>query len=268
MPQNGIMEVMMKLYMSYVSIHIRSVLQYKMSFLLSVIGQFLVTFNVFLGMYFLYLRFNTIGDYSFSELLLCYSIVLMQYSVGECIGRGFDMFPSMLGNGEFDRVLVRPKNEIFQVLASKFELSRIGRLLQAIVMLAYGVVKSGIDWNIGRVITVIFMIIGGTVIFIGLFIVYAGFCFFTTEGLEFMNIFTDGAKEHGKYPFNIYGKKVLIFTTYIIPYALTQYYPLLYVYGRVNHVGYIFLPLIAILFIIPCYAFFRVGIRHYKSTGS
>jgi len=192
----------------------------------------------------------------------------MQYSLGECVGRGFDLFPSMLGNGEFDRVLVRPKNEIFQVLASKFELSRIGRMLQAIVMLIYGVTNSEIQWSISRVSTLIFMIIGGMTIFIGLFIVYAGICFFTTEGLEFMNIFTDGAREHGKYPFNIYGKKVLLFTTYIIPYALTQYYPLLYVYGRVDNVGYVFLPLLAMLFIIPCYIFFRIGVRHYKSTGS
>lgn len=39
------------LYGHYVSIHVKSIMQYKISFLLSVMGQFLVSFNVFLGMF-------------------------------------------------------------------------------------------------------------------------------------------------------------------------------------------------------------------------
>lgn len=62
--------------------------------------------------------------------------------------------------------------------------------------------------------------------------VYAALCFFTLEGLEFMNVFTDGAREFGKYPIAVYGKKALLFTTFIIPYALIQYYPLMYLIGR------------------------------------
>lgn len=44
-----------------------------------------------------------------------------------------------------------------------------------------------------------------------------------------MNIFTDGAREYGKYPLSVYGKKMLLVTTFLIPYALIQYYPLLYI---------------------------------------
>ena len=47
-----------------------------------------------------------------------------------------------------------------------------------------------------------------------------------------MNVFTDGAREFGKYPIAVYGKKALLFTTFIIPYALIQYYPLMYLIGR------------------------------------
>ena len=51
----------------------------------------------------------------------------------------------------------------------------------------------------------------------------AGISFFTIEGLEFMNIFTDGSREFGKYPLSVYGKGVLKFMTYVIPFALVQY---------------------------------------------
>ena len=42
----------MHLYLHYVSINIRSMMQYKTSFLLTAVGQFLVSFNVFLGIFF------------------------------------------------------------------------------------------------------------------------------------------------------------------------------------------------------------------------
>lgn len=71
------------------------------------------------------------------------------------------------------------------------------------------------DWSIQKIITIIFMLVGGTALFSGLFLIYATLCFFTLEGLEFMNIFTDGAREYGKYPTGIYGKKMLIFTTFL-----------------------------------------------------
>ncbi len=88
------------------------------------------------------------------------------------------------------------------------------------------------------------------------------------EGLEFMNIFTDGGREFGTYPYSIYGKGVLKFVTYVIPLALFQYYPFLYLTGRSDRLLYMFLPLISMLFIIPCLIFWRFGVRHYKSTGS
>lgn len=111
------------------------------------------------------------------------------------------------------------------------------------------------------------MLIGGTAVFSGIFLLYAGICFFTVEGLEFMNILTDGASEYGKYPVNIYGKRVLQLCTFIVPYALIQYYPLLNLLDR-GKPHYSLLPLCASLFLLPCYGLWRLGVKHYTSCGS
>ena len=96
-------------------------------------------------------------------------MVLMGYTqktlVAEMIARGFDNFSGMVRSGSFDLVLVRPRNEILQVLGSKFELTRIGRMIQAVVMFVYAVINCGVEWNFAKVLTVIFMIIGGTAVF-------------------------------------------------------------------------------------------------------
>ena len=256
------------LYFHYISVIIRSTMQYKMSFLLSIIGQFLISFNVFLGIYFMFIRFNEVKGYTYSEVLLCFSIMLMEFSLAECFARGFDGFSSIVRNGEFDRIMVRPRSPILQVLGSRFELSRIGRMLQAVVMFVYGITASGITWTLSRVITVVFMLIGGTMLFTGIFMIYAALCFFTLEGLEFMNVFTDGAREYGKYPFDVYGKNILRLCTFVVPYTLVQYYPLQYLLGRTESPYYIIYPLGTVFFLAVCYGVWRYGLRHYKSNGS
>lgn len=258
----------MKLYFKYVGILLKSQMQYKASFIMTTLGQFLVSFTTFLGVYFMFSRFHSINGFAFSEILICFSIILMAFSITECFVRGFDMFPRLIQSGNLNRILVRPRNEIFQVLTSNIDFSRIGRLLQSILMLAYAVPTSGIVWTFDKVITVILMLVGGITVFASLFVLYAGISFFTIEGLEFMNIFTDGSREFGKYPLSIYGEGVLKFFTYVIPIALFQYYPFLYLIGRSNNIGLIFLPLIGFVFMIPCYCFFKFGLRKYKSTGS
>ena len=148
------------------------------------------------------------------------------------------------------------------------DFSRLGRLAQAFFMLAYALPASGVVWTGARIAGLLLMLLGGTVTFSALFVLYAGFSFFTIEGIEFMNILTDGAREFGKYPFSVYGEGVLKLLTYVVPLALFQYYPLLYILGRSADVRLLLLPLAGFVFFVPCYAFFRLGLRKYKSTGS
>lgn len=262
------MKELLRLYGKYFSIHLRSQMQYKASFLMTAAGQFLVSFSALLTIRFLFLRFYAVDGFTYPEVLLCFAVVLMAFSLAECFARGFDTFASMLGNGTFDRILVRPRGAVFQVIATKIELSRLGRLLQAVLVFCYALPQSGVSWAADKILTLALMVMVGVVVFTCLFVVYASICFITTEGLEFMNIFTDGGREFGMYPFSIYGKEVLRFFTYCVPLALFQYYPLLYLTGRSESRLYMFTPLFGLLFLLPAALLWHVGLRHYKSTGS
>lgn len=258
----------MRLYSKYFSIHLKGAMQYKVSFFLTMIAQFFVSFEVFLGVYFMFQRFHTVEGFTYNQVLLCYSVVLFQFYLAEFFFRGFDRFSTMLGNGEFDRILVRPRNTVFQVLVSRMDFVRIGRILQGFVLLPYAMATAGVAWDFPRLLTLFLMIVGGTLFFAGVFVIGASLSFFTTQGLEVVNVFTDGIKEHGKYPLNIYGKGVLRFCTFVVPYSLVQYYPLLYLLGRTDSILYMLLPLLSAWFLLPCYLVWRLGVRHYKSTGS
>ena len=243
-------------------------MQYKASFAFTFIGQFFVAFAVFMSLNFLFMRFDNIDDFTYQEVLIGFAVLMLAFSLAEMFGRGFDRFPVLLGNGAFDRALVRPRNIVFQIVASMVEFSRLGRALQAVVVFAYIIPRSGIVWTWDKILTLCLMIFCGSILFFGLYVLYAAFSFFTVEGLEFMHILTDGGREHGRLPFSVYGDNVLRFLTYVIPLALVQYYPLLYLLGREENIFFGLTPVLALLFLLPCYAFFRFGLSRYKSIGS
>lgn len=258
----------MKLYLKYCSINMKSQMQYKFSFLLAAFGQFLSAFTVFFSVFFMFSIFNAVDGFTYGQVLLCFAAVGMAFSFAELVSSGFAIFSGMLGNGTFDRILVRPQSAIFQLLVSRMDLARLGITAQSVIILCWAIPNSGVNWTWDRILTLCLMIICGSVIFSCLFLIQASFAFFTTEGLEFMNVLTYGGREHGRYPFSIYGKSVLRFLTFVIPLALFQYYPLLYLLGRESSVLYMLAPVSGLLFLLPSYAFFRFGLSRYKSSGS
>ena len=109
-----------RVYFHYITISMRSAMQYRVSFFLMVTGRFLVAFNGILGVYFMFSRFGHVKGYTFGEVLLCFSIIQMDFALAECIGGGFAMFSGIVRQGEFDRILLRPHSAVLQVLGSKF----------------------------------------------------------------------------------------------------------------------------------------------------
>lgn len=258
----------LRLYFRYISVTLRSSMQYKLSFFLMIIGRFFVAFGGFLSIYFLFSGFTNIKGYTMGEVLLCFSVMQMSFACAECIARGFNVFSFIVNKGEFDRMLVRPVSPILQVLGSRFELGRIGPMISAMVMLVVGIRNCEIMWTVSRVICFVLMLFGGILLFSGLFMIGATICFFSIEDGGSINVLTYGAKEHGKYPIDIYGKNMMRFCTYVIPYTLIQYYPLQYLLGKSEHWYYGIYPLGAVVFLTLCYIFWRFGVRHYASSGS
>jgi ABC-2 type transport system permease protein len=243
-------------------------MQYKVSFLLAAFGQFLTAFTSFFGIYFVFERINAVDNFSYEQVLLCFAIVMIAFSIGEMIGGGFAVFPRLLGNGGLDRALVRPRSVILQVLLPNMDFTRLGLLAQAIVVLFIAIPMSGIAWTWQKVATLSLMIACGSTVFFALFLTTAAFSFFTVEATDFLNVFTYGARQFGKYPFSVYGSGVLKFLTFVIPLALFQYYPFLYLIGREHGAFFMISPLFSLLFLIPANLLFRFGLRKFKSTGS
>ena len=114
----------MRLYFKFFSIHFRSAMTYRSSFFLSCLGHLLITTNVFLSVAFLMDRFESVGGYTLPQLSLCYAVILAGTSLAECFARGIDAFGRILSQAQFDRIMLRPRPLLFQVLCQDMKPTR------------------------------------------------------------------------------------------------------------------------------------------------
>lgn len=256
------------MYIESLKMNIKSQIEYKVSFIMDALSQFFIFFTYYFVIIALFDKFSNIRGFNVYEVLLCFSIVHFGYAFTETFFRGVDKFENLIIDGSLDRFLVRPRGILFQVLCSKISLIKAFRMLQAIIIMVIAIVNLDVTWNIGKVIVLILMLIASVLIFFGIFVLTASYCFITVQGLEVKNVFTDGGKHLAQYPISIYKKGIAFVFTFIIPYAFINYYPLIFFLDRTNNILYMLSPLLVFIFLIPCLLSFKIGLKHYSSTGS
>lgn len=258
----------MKIYLESLAMHLKGELEYRVNFILSFLSQILVFFTYYFIILALFTKFNNIKGFTLYEVLLCFSIIQFGYAFNEVFARGVDRFDDLIIRGDFDRLLLRPKNIILQVLCSNSDFVKTSRIIQSLIVMIVALAHLNIEWNILKVITLILMLISSCVIFFGIFLAAAAYCFFTVQGLEVRNVFTDGGKHMAQYPIGVFKKGFVYFFTFIIPYAFVNYYPLLFFIGKSDNILYAFSPILVILYLIPCILLFYFGMKRYSSVGS
>jgi ABC-2 type transport system permease protein len=261
------------LYLKLVGMNLRSQMQYRASFALMTVGNLVVTFIEFIGIWVLFSRFGSLRGWQLAEVAMFYGLINVSYALSEAFGRGFDKFDLQVVNGEFDRTLLRPRSTVLQVLAHDFLLLRVGRLMQGLVILVWASINVCIIWNPAKVVLLMASIAGGIMIFTGLLILQATMCFWSTQSLEVMNSFTSGGAYAFQWPLPIFNRWFGRLFIFVIPLACIDYFPMLAILDKADVIGYPVWfqwvsPLAGVLFILVCLAVWQFGVRHYRSTGS
>jgi len=263
----------LRLYGRYISVSFSSQMQYRASFVMLTLGHFLMTGLEFVGIWALFDRFERLEGWSLPEVALFYGTINMAFALCDATSRGFDIVHTMIRSGEFDRLLLRPRSTVLQLAGQELTLRRIGRFSQGLIILLWAGRSLDVAWSLERLLLLVFAILGGACLFYGLIVLQATLAFWTTESLEIMNTTTYGGVETAQYPLTIYRDWFRRFFTYVIPLACVSYYPALAVLERPDPLGstYIFqwvAPAVGIGFLAVCLRVWKIGVRHYRSTGS
>ena len=260
------------LFWKMIGVSARAQMQYRASFLMMTLGQLLTTSTEFLAIWALFQRFGSLRGWGLAEVALFYGMTNIAFALAEGIGRGFDLFPNLVKSGDFDRLLLRPRSLAFQVAAREVSL-RTGRLLQGFVVLFWSMRHLHVEWTPARLLLVILIVAGGMCLFYGLFVLQATLSFWTIESLEIMNTITYGGTETAQDPMTIYRPWFRRFFTFVIPLACINYLPAGLLLTRphplLSQASWLYMaPLVGVLFLVVSLQAWKVGVRHYCSTGS
>lgn len=251
----------------------RSGLAYPLSFALTVLTGILITGTDFAAVLLMFSHINSFGGFSLGEMAILYGTASMTLGTANLITGSIDRVGQRIRSGDLDVWLIRPAPAFIQAVTDDFALRRIGRPLQAGLILAIGVSRTDVDWTVAKGMVLGLSLITGTLVFSSIFVLGAAFQFIAIDSAEVASAFTYGGQQLTQYPLSIFGKDIVRAVTFIVPLAFVNYYPVLFVLGKPAPLGLpswigLLAPIVAAAMVALAALAWRGGLRRYRSTGS
>jgi len=259
------------LYFRYLSVTLRGKMEYKWSFLMMALGSFAIAVGEVAAIWVMFSRFGSLRGWTLPQVAFFYGGVNICIALAETIFRGFDLFSHLIRKGDFDRLLLRPRSTILQVAGQDVSPTHIGKVAQGLIVLLWAASRLHVAWTPAKAALAVAGIGGGVCVFAGLFVLQATMCFWTIESLELMNILTYGGSEAAQYPLSIYRPWLRNLFTWLVPLACIAYVPSAAIFARPGAIVPLLSwlsPLAGVVFLALSLRVWRIGVRHYCSTGT
>lgn len=256
------------LYTRYLRLNYLAGLQYKgwpMLFVTVIIS--LVTDPIALLL--LFARFGPVGGWPAERVMIVYGLALASFGLAELFSRGYDYFPREVRSGTFDRLLLRPRSTFVQVLGMHFHLHRVSKVGAGLLIICWSLATQGIRLGWLEIIMLAQAMVGGALVYTGVFVITSAISFWSIQALSWSFIFTNGTYQVLKCPPTLLPRFMKNLFTFCVPILVFSYYPAAAVggWGAAPSLGWLALPA-GLVFLTLSLLFWRVGVRHYSSTGS
>ena len=260
-------------FLMLVGMWVRVSWSYRASFWLMTVSSFVITLVDFLAILVMFSNVDELGGFGLTEVALLYGATSFALGVADLVVGNIERLGLRIRLGTFDAMMVRPVGLLAQVCADEFAIRRLGRVTQGSLVLVWALLHVHVDWDPARVLVVIGMLVFGTLIFTGIFVLGASFQFVSSDGSEVANAFTYGGNTMAQYPMTIYPAQVVKALTFVVPVAFVNWYPTLFVLDRPDPFGLpqamqLASPVAALAVGTLALLAWRSGVRRYRSTGS
>ncbi|WP_127532826.1 ABC transporter permease [Paenibacillus kobensis] len=259
------------LYGRFLSLYMRSKMQYKMDTLLTSAAVLIRECVTVVTLYLMLQKFSVINGWDLGQLLFMYSFVFLSYSLCILVFAGVRDFQGIVHQGEFDSYLTKPLNPLFQVISRRSDLmAMLGHGGLGLILFLYAFREAGVEATGMNVLKVVLVLIGGILIQGALLLVPASLTFWLTKSSQVQEVMFYQMRGFIAYPISIYPKIIQWLLTYLLPFAFVNYYPAHYFVGvGSGGDGLAYLtPVVGLVLFGLALLLWRTGINRYKSTGN
>lgn len=249
----------LKLIFSYFKLNLKKEWRYKSSFFMQIIMMILNDLFFIIQWYVIFQLVDDIGGYGFNETMLLWAVAAGGYGFSHTFFAGAWNLKDIVYEGKLDVFLTQPKNVLINVCCSSTDVSAIGDMLYAFIVLA--IIGAPWYWYLIMVPTIIL----AGLVYVSVYLVYCSLCFYVKRGDAAAHAVEGTLNKAATYPPAIYnlGVKWLLLTA--IPAFFYTVIPAQYLFMTPNVWWILGMIAVTCLWVVLAFVLFKLGLKRYNS---
>jgi ABC-2 type transport system permease protein len=248
-------------------------MEYRFSFFSGMFANFYCYFITYTTFWVITQRFGTIEGWNFEDMTILYGLNLFTYSIaGVLFWYTVFHLDREITSGNLDSYLIRPMGLIKQMVCRRFGDTFLGQILVTLFFMIRAVAKISFEMTVFGYIYLVFAVLGGVLIQAGAMIILGSLSFWMLRSGDLADIVYYDMRTFVHYPLSIFPSFIRIILTYVLPWAVINYYPSLIILGKggttEEFVIGMLSPVIGVLFFLLSLFVFNRGLRCYSGSGS
>lgn len=256
------------IFFQYVAQYMKTRLQYRMDLFVEMISDLLFQAVNLIFILVVFGHTQLLSGWNQYEIIFIYGFFLVPYAFFSSFFNIWDFNERYIVKGEMDRILTRPIHSLFQVILERMELESLFGVITGLVIMFYSGSQLGLTINWLDPILFVLFVIGGTLVYAGIFVALASIGFWSDAKTSIMPMMYN-IGNYGRYPVDIYNKAIRFVLTWILPFAFVGVYPSAYFLGKEEWYYFSFLtPLIGFAFFFFSIFLWNEGVKRYRGAGN
>jgi ABC-2 type transport system permease protein len=252
---------------------LRAQLSYRVDFFVLVVMGAAYQASGFAFIWVVLRQYHQIGGWSFRQIAVLYALRLLAHAVWLGPFNQIEYLDTIIREGRFDRILLRPLNPLLQVMTGRFEMNVIGDIITAVGFFIATAVFTHLDLSPAHVAYLVLAVIGGALAE-GAFVLATSALAFRLLQIWTAQYLVDTVfLMFGSYPVRIFGRVADWTLTWIIPVAFVAYIPSGVILNKTGglHVAPVVAwgaPVVGIVWFCAAYRVWTLQLRRYQSSGT
>jgi ABC-2 type transport system permease protein len=244
-----------------------------MAFRFSFFGAFFVDGSMFLIQILMfqviYSQAGSIGEWNRSQMLLFIGTFSLLNAVNMVLYFfGVITIPDKIKSGQMDLYITKPVNTLFHLSFENIDVGSVPLVLASVGIIAYAVMEMGVPVTAGRLLGYVFLVLLMQVLYYDMEVILRTFPFFFIQAASFERLEIEFLGLCMKIPGTLFKGAFKILFNLLLPYGIMSTVPAQFFAGALTPMGFAYSVLVVVVFTAFTLAFFRLGLKSYKSASS
>jgi ABC-2 type transport system permease protein len=251
---------------------VRAEMQYRVNFVLLLVLGLVYQGSGFAFVWVVLQQFDSIAGWTFPQIAFLYSLRLLAHAAWVVPFHQVELMDKNIGEGKFDRFLVRPLNPLLQVITTRTQINVVGDVVVAVVLFVIAANLVDFSFSPLNVIYLLLAVLGGGLAEGAVIMAVSSMSFRFVRTWAAIHFADHVYLNFGSYPTTIFGGVMNWVLTWVVPVAFVAYIPSSVLLDKTDslHVpGAVALlaPAVGLIWFYAAYRLWRWQIRGYQSAG-